>query len=45
MLLTIVSFYVQKIMSNLHGTEDGLKWLTLPRNNLADRFRNTILGQ
>lgn len=42
-LSTYYSFYVQQILSELHSQEDVHKWLTSPRNNLADRFLNAIL--
>jgi hypothetical protein len=43
LLSTFFSFYVQQILSDLHSPEDVKEWLTSPRNNFADRFRNTIL--
>jgi hypothetical protein len=43
LLSTFFSFYVQQILSDLHSPEDVHEWLTSPRDNFADRFRNTIL--
>ncbi|KAF2185628.1 hypothetical protein K469DRAFT_665261 [Zopfia rhizophila CBS 207.26] len=44
-LSTFFSFYVQKILSDLHGPKDVREWLTSPRNKLADRFIDAILPQ
>ncbi|KAF2100787.1 hypothetical protein NA57DRAFT_74383 [Rhizodiscina lignyota] len=44
-LSTFCSFYIQKILSDLHSPEDVREWLTSPRNSLADRILTAIFGQ